>query len=374
LTVADGSTLATSGAFSQTHTTTAATNVTYPAGTTSNYLISSATQLAANPVTGTPSSTTYLRGDGAWATVSASAGGSTTQVQYNNAGVLAGITGATTNGTALTLTGAILNGTIGATTPTTGAFTTVSASGLITSTVGNSGFILRGSTATNSYIYPVYVTNTSGGVQLALEGATSGNVLVGGTAYATVLTTTTNTPVEIGINTTRVGSFSSTGLSMVKSIGVGNTTPSSSGAGIAFPATQSASTDPNTLDDYETGTWTPSVGGTAVYSAQTGTYTKVGNLVKLKFDLEITAIGTGSSSQITGVPFPSANTGAAITGGVVCYCASLATASLYVGIYIQNSTLYTFTRNTSTTGATTQSAALFGSGTVFFGEITYLST
>ena len=31
------------------------------------------------------------------------AGGSTTQVQYNNAGVLAGITGATTNGTALTL-------------------------------------------------------------------------------------------------------------------------------------------------------------------------------------------------------------------------------------------------------------------------------
>ena len=71
LTIADGSTLATSGAFSQTHTTTAATNVTYPAGTSSNYLISSATQLAANPVTGTPSSSNYLRGDGTWA----SAGG-----------------------------------------------------------------------------------------------------------------------------------------------------------------------------------------------------------------------------------------------------------------------------------------------------------
>jgi hypothetical protein len=146
------------------------------------------------------------------------------------------------------------------------------------------------------------------------------------------------------------------------------------GTGITFPATQSASSNANTLDDYETGTWTPSVGGTAVYSAQTGTYTKVGNLVKLKFDLEITAIGTGSTYQITGVPFPSANTGAAITGGVVCYCASLATASLYVGIYIQNSTLFTFTRNTSTTGATAQSVALFGNGTVFFGEITYLST
>ena len=76
------------------------------------------------------------------------AGGSTTQVQYNNAGVLAGITGATTNGTALTLvapnlgtpasgtvtnltgTASInINGTVGATTASTGAFTTLSATG-----------------------------------------------------------------------------------------------------------------------------------------------------------------------------------------------------------------------------------------------------
>jgi len=37
------------------------------------------------------------------------AGGSNTQVQYNNAGVLAGITGATTNGTALTLTAPVIS-------------------------------------------------------------------------------------------------------------------------------------------------------------------------------------------------------------------------------------------------------------------------
>jgi hypothetical protein len=47
-------------------------------------------------------------------------------------------------------------------------------------------------------------------------------------------------------------------------IGVGDATPSASGSGISFPATQSASSDANTLDDYEEGTWTPSVGwGTA---------------------------------------------------------------------------------------------------------------
>lgn len=39
-----------------------------------------------------------------WATVSATPGGSTTQVQYNNAGAFGGISGATTNGTATTFT------------------------------------------------------------------------------------------------------------------------------------------------------------------------------------------------------------------------------------------------------------------------------
>ena len=38
-------------------------------------------------------------------------------------------------------------------------------------------------------------------------------------------------------------------------IGVGNATPAASGAGISFPATASASSDANTLDDYEEGTW-----------------------------------------------------------------------------------------------------------------------
>jgi len=214
--------------------------------------------------------------------------------------------------------GALALQTAGTTALTISSAQAITVNGLITSTVGNSGFILRGSTATNSYIYPVYVTNTSGGVQLALEGATSGNVLVGGTAYATVLTTTTNTPVEIGINTTRVGSFSSTGLSMVQSIGVGNTTPSSSGAGISFPATQSASSDANTLDDYEEGTWTPivGVGFTGVtYSSQHGWYTKVGRSVVISGRVNFSGTANFNNISITNMPFTMATLGGGAYGG-----------------------------------------------------------
>jgi hypothetical protein len=59
------------------------------------------------PLTGTPSSSTYLRGDGFWGTPAGGGtpGGSTTQVQYNNAGAFAGSSGFVFDGTGkITLT------------------------------------------------------------------------------------------------------------------------------------------------------------------------------------------------------------------------------------------------------------------------------
>lgn len=91
-------------------------------------------------------------------------------------------------------------------------------------------------------------------------------------------------------------------------IGVGNATPSSSGAGITFPATQSASSDVNTLDDYEEGTWTPVLsrtGSSYTFAFQSGRYTKIGNIVICTFSISISAIGTQGSSynQLSGLPF-----------------------------------------------------------------------
>ena len=67
-------------------------------------------------------------------------------------------------------------------------------------------------------------------------------------------------------------------------ISVGSATPTTSGTGITFPATQSASTNVNTLDDYEEGTWTPTIKGSTIAGTYTPSttnayYTKIGNKV-----------------------------------------------------------------------------------------------
>lgn len=72
---------------------------------------------------------------------------------------------------------------------------------------------------------------------------------------------------------------------------------------IVFPATQVPSSDPNTLDDYEEGTWTPSLGGTATYSVQYGAYVKIGKLVYVIADVIVNTIGTGSTTSISGLPY-----------------------------------------------------------------------
>jgi hypothetical protein len=89
----------------------------------------------------------------------------------------------------------------------------------------------------------------------------------------------------------------------------------SSGTGIAFPASQSASSDVNTLDDYEEGTWTPTLGGTGTsptssYNQQNGTYTKIGNIVSINFNLYTNSIsGGGGSILVKSLPFACSSNG-----------------------------------------------------------------
>jgi hypothetical protein len=79
------------------------------------------------------------------------------------------------------------------------------------------------------------------------------------------------------------------------------------GAGITFPATQNPSSDANTLDDYEEGTWTPivtgSTSGTAgAYGNQVGRYVKIGSLVTVTGFLTFTK-GTILGAVTISLPF-----------------------------------------------------------------------
>lgn len=74
------------------------------------------------------------------------------------------------------------------------------------------------------------------------------------------------------------------------------------GGQIAFPATQNASADPNVLDDYEEGTFTPTGYG-QTFTSVIGSYTKIGRLVHVDLSVVWSTNGAGNAGQIRGLPF-----------------------------------------------------------------------
>ena len=83
------------------------------------------------------------------------------------------------------------------------------------------------------------------------------------------------------------------------------------GGQIVFPSTQSASSDPNTLDDYEEGSWTPTFnGGSPVLTANSsaGSYIKIGAMVWIHCQLHFQCTTAGSGAfYISNLPFTAAS-------------------------------------------------------------------
>jgi hypothetical protein len=133
----------------------------------------------------------------------------------------------------------------------------------------------------------------------------------------------------------------------VDKVGIGTNTFNTNGGvlqvsnGISFPASQSALTDPNTLDDYEEGTWTPagfSAGYTA--SSSSGIYTRIGRVIHVRFDVTFSAVPAGNSSTtFTGLPFnslgatPGSGRDNAVTGAIYCCNTTAGTTSGGVNSY-----------------------------------------
>jgi hypothetical protein len=156
-------------------------------------------------------------------------------------------------------------------------------------------------------------------------------------------------------------------------IGVGGATPSASGAGITFPATASPSSNANTLDDYEEGTWTPVVGGTATYIAQAGTYVKIGRFVYVDFLLRINSIGTGSATIMSGLPFPAGAGQSPRSSGSIAYAAALATSVYSLSINADGNGIQ-FEAFTSLTTQTVDNVAVWGNSAYIIGSATYYTS
>ena len=129
----------------------------------------------------------------------------------------------------------------------------------------------------------------------------------------------------------------------------------------------------NQLDDYEEGTWTPAVGGTATYTITAGRYVKVGKFITAWFDIRVSSIGTGSTTTISGVPFTS-QTNASIQGmgAVIGYFNSLATSVVNVhGRIDNNSVLMSLTGVTSAVTGSIQTTTILGNGSRVTGSLIY---
>jgi hypothetical protein len=100
--------------------------------------------------------------------------------------------------------------------------------------------------------------------------------------------------------------------------------------GLAFPATQNPSADPNTMDDYEEGTFTGTLVGCTTSPTLAFRYVKAGKLVTITpGGGGLTGTSNSSSKSITGMPstlfpsvylrtiFPVSDNGGAQTAGMV---------------------------------------------------------
>ena len=138
--------------------------------------------------------------------------------------------------------------------------------------------------------------------------------------------------------------------------------PMSSYGQLPFPATQNPSSNANTLDDYEEGTFTPFLGGNTsesgqVYSVQSGVYIKIGRVVTCWFAMTLSTLGTITGGlRVKGFPFTSDNGVAGLFGSVPAFWSSWNTNQNVVQInMIVNSTeAFIISTTAAATGIGTQ--------------------
>jgi hypothetical protein len=185
-----------------------------------------------------------------------------------------------------------------------------------------------------------------GNTVTTLNNMTLGNVTVSSVASTFPNNFLGNSSVTIGSTAVALGS-AVTSFSGLTALNFASGTN-----GIVFNNTSALVN--STLNDYETGSWTPTLVSltgsytSVTYGRQYGKYTKIGNLVYAMFDISTVSqvVGTaGADLLIAGFPFTMANSGISdsytgsigFTTGVVTPCSGLLQNSsgnnrVYIGI------------------------------------------
>ena len=157
------------------------------------------------------------------------------------------------------------------------------------------------------------VINTTNALhELVFAGGDPADILYQGTNYLSIASSN-NVPVRFYVGGSQRAGFNDNGLKMM------------AGHGIEFSA---STPTPNTgaaagsqiLDDYEEGTWTPTLpnGGT-VATVSSARYTKIGGLVQLQCYITCNSIpNNGSQFHIGGLPY-TPNVSQAYGGGTINY-------------------------------------------------------
>ena len=297
-----------------------------------------------------------------------------------NTDIATGVTGNTTANAALPKAGGAMTGTITGFTSTgiddnaTSTAITINSSEQVGIGVTNAAVQLDIAEATRTGTHPagikgLYVTGDFGEVASGAEFRHTNATQGVGIGYAGIY------KVDASADSNLLLKPKGTGNVEVKT---GNLVIGTSGKGIDFSANGNAGgMTSEVLDDYEEGTWTPTLtgysgGSTQAYSSQSGKYTKIGNMVYAHFYVALSSKGNISGNYVflEGFPFnhDSANGGDVIIGGF----SGQANNTYWVGGDMTSTvTAAWMSRGVAATGTHMMSAADLTNTSTFHGTCVY---
>ena len=203
-------------------------------------------------------------------------------------------------------------------------------------------------------------TVTTTGTIAAGTSIVSGTTITSGTALVSGTTLTAGT--SLAVTTTATVS----GLVDISGAGAGQ---------IKFPASQNASANANTLDDYEEGTWTPVIGGEGgttgqTYGTQTGLYTKIGRQVTVNFQATLTVLGTLTGNIIiSGLPF--AVNGTLPVGSFIWFNTTTSLSNIQGLSLTGTTTVRLYATGAAATSLAVLAQADLANNTSLYGQFTY---